>query len=79
MRCFEGWTATTLFFNLEALLNVQKKTWKVIALTFENMGIPFQPYSKHITVGFTQIKDKFQNFSVKPVTKQTKDTRRSSN
>lgn len=57
----------------------KKKTWKVIALTLENMGIPFQSYSKHITVGFTQIKDKFQNSSVKLVTKQTKDTQYSSN
>lgn len=69
-----------MFFNLKAVLNVQKKKpRKVIALTFENMGIPFQSYSKHITVGFTQIKDKFQNSSVKPVTKQTEDTQCSSN
>lgn len=65
-------TKHIMFFNLEAVLNVQKKkTRNGIALTFENMGIPF---SNHITIGFTQNKDKFQNSSVKPVTKQTKDT-----
>lgn len=58
------------------MLNMQKKTRKGIVLTFENMGIPF---SNHITIGFTQIKDKFQNSSVTPVTKQTKDTQCSSN
>lgn len=53
-----------------------KQTRKGIALTFENMGIPL---SNHITIAFTQTKGKFQNSSMKPITKQTKDTQCSSN
>lgn len=56
----------TMFFNLESMLNVCKKNYRHnCTSSSKNGNYHFYPYSDFISVDFIQIKDKFQEATVK--------------